>query len=128
MRPTSSEYTMVRYGKSRFCHGKMVSSFFSTFFHETNFSVYVSFYLNSIECVFMEKSLKNLKNYVLVIMLVKLTVRISEKPCFRFRQKVSRGQLSCLVFQLSIEWAFLVDNPIDQLYFFELRDIGSSSI
>ena len=31
------------------------------------------------------------------------SAQLSEKSCFRFRQKISTGQLSCLAFQLSIE-------------------------
>ena len=31
------------------------------------------------------------------------STHISEKSCFRLKQKISTGQLSCLAFQLSIE-------------------------
>ena len=55
-------------------------------------------------------------------------VNISEKLSFSFKTKISTGQLSCQAFQLSSEGAFLVDIPVDQFYFFKLRDVDSSSI
>ena len=71
---------------------------------------------------------KSVKNYVLVIIPVKLTVHISEKTCFRSRQNITTGQISCLAFQLFSELAFLVDIASHQFYFSKLQDMDSSSI
>ena len=51
------------------------------------------------------------------------SVNNSKKSCFRLRQNISTGQLSCLAFQLPIEWAILVDIPVDQFYYFMLQDM-----
>ena len=54
------------------------------------------------------------------------STHVSEKSCFRSRQEI-HGPTFMSSFQLSIECEFLVDFPIDQFYFFKLRDIHSSS-
>ena len=60
-------------------------------------------------------------------MLVKLQYTYFWEIMFSLKTKKSTGHLSCPALQLSTEWAFLVDFPIDQFYFFKLRDIDSSS-
>ena len=58
---------------------------------------------------------------------VKLTVHIFLSKYVFVQDKKTTGQLSCLVFQLSVERTFMPDFPIDQFCFFNHRDIDSSS-
>ena len=112
--------------KSSFCHGRIVNSIFFNFFPEK--------FLNSVKFtpIFIwSKSDRFSRRYPQNLC---ASHHASEADCthfweiwFSFKTKISTGQLSCLAFQLSIEWAFLVDIPIDQFYFLKRRDIDSSS-
>ena len=63
---------------------------------------------------------KCFENYVLVHIFLRNRV-------FPYDKKYQLANFG-LVFQVSIEWAFLVDIPIDQFYFFKLQDMDSSCI
>ena len=49
------------------------------------------------------------------------STHISQKSCFHIKTNISTGQISCLAFQLFIEWVFLADIPVDQFCLFNFK-------